>query len=373
MKYAWIDIRETPHDLVPAVVQEAVHARVQAIVDRDDAVLSTLPPTVKRVLFAEPGADLDPTARADILVKTVTSLDDLDGLDVIARASREHGTELAAHVVVSDQRTLDLACESARRLPTTLLTFTDPTKIPLEIVIAAADKTKGELVTYAADLEEAGILLGVLEKGSDGIAYAPAGVGQVSELAALFTDGSPKLELEELTVISIEHVGMGDRVCVDTCSHFGPDEGLLLGSFASGFILGCSETHPLPYMPTRPFRVNAGALHSYVLGLGNRTNYLSELHAGSPLLAVRVDGTTRRVVVGRAKLETRPLLVITARSPRDVTVSLTVQDDWHVRVLGPAGSVLNVTDLKPGQKVLGYTLADKRHVGWAVAEFCAES
>lgn len=370
MKFAWIDIRETPRDLVPAVVQEAVHARVQAIVDRDDAVLSTLPPTVKRVLFIDADQDLDPAAHVDVVVKTAASPDDLDA---IICANDESGTELAAHVVVSDQRTLDLACESARRLPTTLLTFTDPTKIPLEIVIAAADKSKGELVTYAADAGEGGILAGVLEKGSDGIAYAPAGVGQVSEIAALFTAESPKLQLEELTVVSIEHIGLGDRVCVDTCSHFGPDEGLLLGSFASGFILGCSETHPLPYMPTRPFRVNAGALHTYVLGLDNRTNYLSELHSGSPVLAVRADGVTRRIVVGRAKLETRPLLTITARSPKDVTISLTVQDDWHVRVLGPGASVLNVTDLKPGDKVLGYTLADKRHVGWAVAEFCAES
>ena len=30
-------------------------------------------------------------------------------------------------------------------------------------------------------------------------------------------------------------------------------------------ILCVSETHPLPYMPTRPFRVNAGAIHSYTL------------------------------------------------------------------------------------------------------------
>jgi 3-amino-4-hydroxybenzoic acid synthase len=49
-----------------------------------------------------------------------------------------------------------------------------------------------------------------------------------------------------------------------------------------------------------------------------------------------------------------------------------VQDDWHVRVLGPEASVLNVTHLKPGDKVLGYTLTEKRHVGWGVAEFCAE-
>ncbi len=182
---------------------------------------------------------------------------------------------------------------------------------------------------------------------------------------------TPQLALTKLTVESIEHVGLGDRVCIDTCTHFEEDEGMLVGSYAHGFILCCSETHPLPYMPTRPFRINAGALHSYVLGEENRTNYLSELRVGATVLAVGADGRTRRIVVGRIKLESRPLLSIKARSGDD-QVSLIVQDDWHVRVLGPGGAVLNVTELRPGTEVLGYLATDKRHVGWPVGEFCVE-
>jgi len=161
-------------------------------------------------------------------------------------------------------------------------------------------------------------------------------------------------------------------VCIDTCSHFDEDEGMLVGSYAHGFILCCSETHPLPYMPTRPFRINAGALHSYVLGQDNRTRYLSELGAGSAVLAVGADGRTRRIVVGRIKLESRPLLSIRASAPDGVRVNLIVQDDWHVRVLGSGGVVLNVTELKPGDELLGYVATDKRHVGWPVGEFCVE-
>ena len=133
------------------------------------------------------------------------------------------------------------------------------------------------------------------------------------------------------------------------------------------------ETHPLPYMPTRPFRVNAGALHSYVLGPQNRTNYLSELRSGSTTLAVNAEGKTRRVVVGRAKMESRPLLTITARSVDGVQVSLTVQDDWHVRVLGPGAKVLNVTELRAGDELLGYLATDQRHVGYPIGEFCKEN
>ncbi len=371
MKFAWIDIRRTTDAILDAVVQEAVHARVSAIIADDEAVLSILPPTVKRVLALPPGrSPHDFEKSADVLLVPVASASDLDGL---VTASTEISCEIAADIVVSDQAGLDLACLSSQRLMTTVLHFTDPTKIPLEIVIAAADKSPGELVTYGADLAEVEILVGVLEKGTDGVAFSPTEVGEVNKVTAALSDRPAKLELEELRVVSTAHSGLGDRVCVDTCSHFGTDEGILIGSFASGFILGCSETHPLPYMPTRPFRVNAGALHSYVLGLNNRTNYLSELHAGSEILGVRADGTTRRVVVGRAKLETRPLLTINAEAADGTIVSLTVQDDWHVRVLGPNAAVLNVTELKPGDLVLGYLLKDKRHVGWAVSEFCAET
>jgi 3-amino-4-hydroxybenzoic acid synthase len=139
-----------------------------------------------------------------------------------------------------------------------------------------------------------------------------------------------------------------------------------------GFVLCCSETHPLPYMPTRPFRVNAGALHSYTLGPDNRTNYLSEVGSGSTLLGVGADGRTRRVVVGRAKLESRPLLEIRTHAEDGQLVSLTVQDDWHVRVLGPGGKVLNVTELQTGDELLGYLATDKRHVGLPIGEFCKE-
>jgi 3-amino-4-hydroxybenzoic acid synthase len=67
----------------------------------------------------------------------------------------------------------------------------------------------------------------------------------------------------------------------------------VVGAFGGGFLLCCSETHPLPYMPTRPFRVNAGAVSSYVLSSVERTNYLSELCQGDSVTGVRVNGETR--------------------------------------------------------------------------------
>lgn len=43
---------------------------------------------------------------------------------------------------------------------------------------------------------------------------------------------------------------------------------------------------------------------------GGRTAYLSELHTGSQVLVVDATGRSRTVLVGRVKIESRPLLLI---------------------------------------------------------------
>ncbi|MFE9647988.1 3-dehydroquinate synthase II family protein [Streptomyces sp. NPDC006365] len=409
MRFAWIDLREVPRPQLQAVVDAAIHTRMAGVLATDAELLGTLPPTITRVLVPASPATAGPKkpgdkevqgtggtkdakgakeaksavdatsstaatspagAGIDVLLRQFSTQDELDALAADNRAAG--GAPAVGLIDVRDDRTLQLSCAGAVALPYTVIHFADPTKIPLEIVLAAADSADGKLVTVVDDLEEAAIVFDVLERGSDGILYAPRSADEVFALARLLEATTPQLELSTLTVESIRHVGLGDRVCVDTCSHFDEDEGILVGSYSSGFVLCCSETHPLPYMPTRPFRVNAGALHSYTLGPDNRTSYLSEVGSGSALLAVGADGRTRRVVVGRAKLESRPLLEIRTHAEDGQLVSLTVQDDWHVRVLGPGGKVLNVTELQTGDELLGYLARDKRHVGLPIGEFCKE-
>ena len=222
------------------------------------------------------------------------------------------------------------------------------TKIPLEIVIAAGTRRGAKIMTFVSDLDEAKIVASVLESGPDGVIMTPRSTDDVEVLGRLCNPTRERLELKQFLVTEIANAGTGDRVCVDTCSNFYLDEGLLTGSFGGAFLLSCSETHPLPYMPTRPFRVNAGAVSSYILSSLDRTNYLSELRQGDTVTAVRVTGETRPLVVGRAKIETRPLLLVKAQSPEGETASIMLQNDWHVRMLGPGGIVHNITELKPG-------------------------
>jgi 3-amino-4-hydroxybenzoic acid synthase len=367
VKLCWLDVRTADDELKRAIVEEAVHQRIDAVVAADLADLIPLPPTVLKVLLPGPGPLPEDLAAADVVV-----VDPARHGDPSLLAVRHPGVHFGRYVEITDAATLDLACQSARTARWSVLEFRDPTKIPLEIVLAAAAGAEGSTITAVADVEEAGIVFGVLEHGSDGVMMAPRAVGDATALKAAAVTAPEDLELVELQIVATAHVGMGERACVDTCTHFAEDEGILVGSHSKGMILCVSETHPLPYMPTRPFRVNAGAIHSYTLSADRRTNYLSELKAGSKVLAVDVKGQTRLVTVGRVKIETRPLLSVDAVSPDGRTVNLILQDDWHVRVLGPGGAVLNSTELKPGDRVLGYLPREDRHVGYPIDEFCLE-
>lgn len=368
-KYAWIDVRAVT---IPqaAVIEASIHSGVDAIVSDDLDLLATLPPTVKRVaIVSQQNCDAGIADAADVILIT----DAESTIDAIVhRASLGNHADIGAWVNVVDGTTLRAACVAAARLRWTAVQFRDVTKIPLELVLATAENSKGSIVTVVHNLEEARIVFGVLEKGSDAVLLRPHSIEDVSNLVDLCRPVTASTPLEAMQIRQITHVDVGERVCIDTCTYFDKDEGMLVGSYSHSMLLACSETHPLPYMPTRPFRVNAGAVHSYVLCPDNRTHYLTDLGSGSEVLAVSATGQTRKIIVGRIKIERRPLLSIDALSASGVTVNLIVQDDWHVRVLGPEARVLNVTELRPHDQVLGYLVTDKRHVGLPIKEFCIE-
>ncbi|WP_019814464.1 3-dehydroquinate synthase II [Saccharomonospora saliphila] len=371
MKLCWIDIGRVT-EAKEAITEEALHHRVDGIVSREAADLAPLPPTAHRVLDAT-GTDVDRALESiDTGTVDIVIVDPVVQGSTAELAHRHPSVRFAAFVDVIDSPSLERACETARTEEWSVLRFRDPTKIPLEIVLAAADKSQGSIITEVGDVEEAEIVYGVLEHGSDGVLLAPSRVGESAELKSAAVTAVSDLELAELEVTGIRHVGMGDRACIDTCSYLREDEGILVGSLSKGMILCVSETHPLPYMPTRPFRVNAGAIHSYTLGENGRTNYLSELHAGKKVVAVDVKGRTRTVTVGRVKIESRPLLAVDAVAKDGTMVNLILQDDWHVRVLGPGGGVFNSTELKPGDILLGHLPTHDRHVGYPIDEFCRE-
>ncbi|MDD1718967.1 MAG: 3-dehydroquinate synthase II, partial [Methanoregulaceae archaeon] len=162
-------------------------------------------------------------------------------------------------------------------------------------------------------------------------------------------------------------VGMGDRVCVDTCSMLSDGEGMLVGNTSSGFLLVHAETLENPYVAPRPFRVNAGAVHAYALMPGGKTSYLSDLKVGDRVLVTDSCGKAKEEVVGRVKIERRPLLLIEAESSGS-KMGLVLQNAETIRLVTEDGCAKSVVALSVGDCVIGYTSEGGRHFGVAVKE-----
>ncbi|MEW6096296.1 MAG: 3-dehydroquinate synthase II, partial [bacterium] len=249
----------------------------------------------------------------------------------------------------------------------------DETNIPLELIIAKLQKKKVCLLKEVYSCEEATIAFGVLEWGSDGVLLK---TNKIEEILLLQNEIKRRelidIELVKASVIGIRHIGIGYRGCIDTTSLMTTEEGIIVGSTSLGGILACSETHYLPYMNLRPFRVNAGAVHSYVWGPNNITEYITDLKVGSKVLCVNIHGKARVATVGRIKIEVRPLLLIEAKY-NNVVINTIMQDDWHVRIHGGNGEPRNVTTLKPDDEILVHIAnPGGRHVGIKVEETILE-
>jgi 3-dehydroquinate synthase class II len=259
------------------------------------------------------------------------------------------------------------------------------TYIPFELLLAEAEALPTRILRFVPiqglqgtvdEVHQALNAFGTLEGGVD-VLFRSQDVQKIKQLDAEIEEVlRGDMKLVEAEVISVEHTGLGHRVCVDTTTLLTPREGMIIGSTGWGGIFVCSETHYLPHMNLREFRVNAGGVHSYVWGPSNVAGYLSEMRAGSRVLAVDVEGRTRVVTVGRVKIERRPLLLIQARvnpdDPPEAYIKTFVQNDWHVRIMGSDCKVRNSTLVRPGDRLLAYADEPGRHTGIRVSESIVE-
>ena len=144
---------------------------------------------------------------------------------------------------------------------------------------------------------------------------------------------------------------LADRVCLDLVQMLGTEEGCWIGSSAKLLALVLSEAAEASLVPSRPFRVNAGPVHSYVLlGDGKTTKYLCELQAGDELAVYNsLTGETRPVAVGRLKVEMRPCMIVGIETERGDISQLFLQQAETVRIGAPEGGVMSVTDLETAE------------------------
>lgn len=239
--------------------------------------------------------------------------------------------------------------------------------IPLENIISRGGVVLAEVDTLPA----ARTALGVLEKGVGGVVVKSSDLSLIGKIVALVKNRGEKLDLEPVKVSLIRELGMGDRVCVDTCTSMEKGEGMLVGNAGSAFFLVHAESVHNPYVAPRPFRVNAGGVHAYTLLPGGRTCYLSELEIGAEVLPVDFRGRTRPAIVGRVKIEKRPMLLVKASGAKR-EVSLILQNAETIRLVRPGGEAVSVVELTEGDEVLAYFETGGRHFGTKIEESIVE-
>lgn len=250
----------------------------------------------------------------------------------------------------------------------------DWTMIPVENLIAACDNTGTKVAVFVDSVEKLPGVLFALELGPHAVILSPdaklwdAYVALRSNCAAKEAVGDirysiDKIEmLQEATITGIRTGGIGDRVCLDLIQILNEGEGLLIGSSAKLLALVHGETFEGEFVPSRPFRVNAGPVHSYVLMADGSTKYLSEVKAGDSVKVVDASALSkeginpplkgRAVTVGRCKIESRPMLMISYRNTENInsdicnsvptstesTGQIFLQQAETVRLISPAKS-----------------------------------
>lgn len=242
--------------------------------------------------------------------------------------------------------------------------------IPLENLIVHFQGSGSKLMMLARNTAEAKLFFETMERGADGVLMVPERTDELAKLRRLLEERSPKLELKEGKITTLRQLGLGDRVCIDTCSIMTIGEGMLIGNTSSCLFLIHSETLESEYAASRPFRVNAGPVHAYILMPDGSTRYLSELAGGDEALVVGADGHTRKVIVGRTKVERRPLLLIEADVDGE-RFSTIVQNAETIRVYS-SGKVVSVSKLKVGDPITLRLERGGRHFGMYVKESIRE-
>lgn len=377
MKSVWIKADEGRWDDRKDRITTGLESGVDyVLVDGSDVERTREPGDIKIAAFAH-----DERSAADIIVVgkgsegdgTKPLPPDFSGSFDIITATRlkDKGLKVAGYVVIRNKQYEEFAAKLAEACDYIITIGTDWKIIPLENLIAGLHDKDVQIISGVRTSEEAKLSLETMEHGSDGVLLDTDDPGEIKKTVGIVERAGVKdLEFSAAIITKVEQVGMGDRVCVDTCNLMTSGEGMLVGSQSCGLFLVNSEADDSPYVASRPFRVNAGAVHAYVL-VGEKTKYLCELEAGDEITIVNAEGEQRKGIVGRVKIERRPLMLVEAEL-NGKTVKTIVQNAETIKLVSKGGKPVAVTDLRPGDEVLVRFEEIGRHFGMKVEETIIE-
>ena len=292
---------------------------------------------------------------------------------------------VGAFITVNSEESQEYARSLVGSVEWLVLDFSDWSMIPIENLVAACEGTPTKIAAVLSTPEQAQGAGFALHKGVDALVVAPS--NEMIEAALVvksqrlertnqndeeITSQSEHVGLGKLTVTSVEAGGTAERYCIDMTRLLGDGEGLLLGSSASSFLFVHGETVDSEFVPTRPFRVNAGPPHAYIRMSNGQTKYLSELQSGDEIHVVSTEGMQRSATVGRLKIELRPMILVKWIDENDKEGNMFLQQAETVRVVGLDMKTKSITALKPGDIVIGWSDMGSRHIGAPISSAVTE-
>ena len=311
-------------------------------------------------------------------VDAIFAKDGTSGIYVNDGILYQDGSMIGGHVHIHSEETQAKARSLAGSVEWILLTFEDWSMIPIENILAATEATPTKVaaqINQPIQAQGAGFALDI---GVDALLCSDdcleaslivksLRLEQMEESSPPNPAPSEGIKLTSMTITEFQEGHTGDRACIDLLSMLDKGEGMLVGSTARSFVLVHGETIDSKYVPTRPFRVNAGSVDAYTYLANGTTKYLCELTSGDEILVVGSDGASRSATVGRMKIESRPLILLRFKDENTNEGHVFIQQAETVRMVSVSGKVCSVTDLSVGDGILGCTFPSTRHVGQSIS------
>lgn len=303
--------------------------------------------------------------------ENIEEMKKLSRVKIIAKdkkADLEIGKKVA-EIFLTDKGSEDEAIKYQGKIPI-IVKNKEWTTIPLENLIS---KTSN-IIQCVKNYKEAKLALETMEVGADGILLETDDLNEIKKVGGLIKETqNEKLKLVEAEITNIEALGIGDRVVVDTSSILDPGQGMLVGDSSSAMFLVYNENVENPYCDPRAFRVNAGGAHAYIKMPDDKTKYLAELKSGDNVLIINPNGDTEQAIVGRAKIEKRPMLIVKAKT-ENRNINLIMQNAETIRLTKKDGGYISVAKLKKGDKILAFLQESGigRHFGQKIKETILE-
>ncbi|APX95322.1 3-dehydroquinate synthase II [Natronorubrum daqingense] len=329
---------------------------------------------------AEADSDDESGAQPDAIIvgkegegdATIDLPEDLSGsADLSTLRRRDGDIDRGAYIRILAKEYEHFAETAAADADYTIVVGEDWTIIPLENLIARIGE-ETDLVAGVTSAAEAKTAFETLEIGADSVLLDSDDPDEIRQTVDVRDDADREsLDLQYAEVLDVERIGSADRVCVDTGTLLEHDEGMLVGSMSRGLVFVHAETAESPYVASRPFRVNAGAVHAYVRTPDGGTKYLSELQSGDEVQVVDIDGNTREAIVGRVKIEKRPMFRVALETEDGDRIETLLQNAETIKVATSDGRTA-ITDLEAGDELLHYYEDTARHFGEPVEESIIE-